>query len=159
MAEEQFQSGQVSLKRFLSEEISADPEVNISSFTELIIFVTICGRCLSHKQQATVEPVYGSVSREFWERHQWLHSLLTTRLGDSSLQPILHGTLADPLRLFAKFVAHTTMIYLCRIPESLPWEEPLKMQIISECHSKERVAALKIVELTQYLDQVGILKV
>jgi hypothetical protein len=156
--EEHFQDCTTSVGGFLSQEIADQSNRDLPPFTTLIIFVTICGRCISHEQQAGVELVYGNGSSGFWDRHQWLHSLLTRNIGALTWAPVPSQNTADPMRVFAHMVAHTTLIYLYNISKSLP-SESIKPVIMPDYQQDALAAAMEIVNLTRVLDELSIFKV
>ncbi|KAJ5999869.1 hypothetical protein N7481_000278 [Penicillium waksmanii] len=151
-------NGEAVVGEFLSEEIAAECDQIVPSFTELIVFVTIGARCLSHKQQAVVEPVYGNGAQDFWNRHHWLHSLLTQRIRRVSRIPTLSSLTTDPMRLFANMVAQTALIYLYRVMNLSP-SDRLKEQTMPGYEEEARAAAKEIVSLTKFVDELSIFKV
>lgn len=117
--EVEFQSNQPMQVCFLSEAIASSNHSLLSPLTECIILVTICGRGLSHSQLSMVERVYGNAFLGFWLRHEWLDSILTKRIESLSPNYPTVSVVADPMLLFTIIVAQTTVIYLCKIMESL----------------------------------------
>ena len=133
--------------------------VGASPFTESIILATICGRTLSHRQQSVVEQVYSHVSQHFWERHDWLHTILQTRCDSLMVQypsAMLH---TDCLLLFTKMMAQTTVLYLCRVIESMPWGKDEYRNAIVDFRQKSLLAAKEIVNLTRSLPHLSNFKV
>ncbi|GIK07671.1 hypothetical protein Aspvir_003337 [Aspergillus viridinutans] len=155
--EEQFQDCTSSVGGFLSQEIADQSNRDLPPFTALIIFVTICGRCISHEQQAGVELVYGNGSTGFWDRHQWLRSLLTRNIAALTRVPITSQNTSDPMRVFAHMVAHTTLIYLYNISKSLP-SGGIEPVIMPDFEQEALAAAMEIVNLTRVLDELSIFK-
>lgn len=157
-SETHFQEGEPSLGTFLSEALTTDSYESLSTFDELIIFVTIGGRCLAHKQQSMIELVYGSGSDDFRDRQQWLHSLLTK---STLIIPRVSESLPtnpDPMHTFASMVAHTISMYFYKIQHSSPLnlvETSLDEKLEREALS----AAYKIVDLLQAVEELGIFKV
>ncbi|KAF7172122.1 hypothetical protein CNMCM6106_006389 [Aspergillus hiratsukae] len=156
--EEQFQDRTTSVGGFLSQEIADQSNRDLPPFTALIIFVTICGRCISHEQQAAVELVYGNGSTGFLDRHQWLHSLLTRNIRALTRFPVPSQNRSDSMRVFAHMVAHTTVLYLYNISKSLP-SEGIKPVIMPELKQDALAAAMAIVDLTRVLAELSIFKV
>ncbi|KAJ5623790.1 hypothetical protein N7510_000099 [Penicillium lagena] len=54
-------------------------------------------------------------------------------------------------------MAHTALIYLCNVPNSLPWEIN-KQRIMPTYEEEALAAALEIANLTRSLDEFGIFK-
>lgn len=110
---------------FLSEAITSTSPASASNhlcpFTESIILATICGRALAHRQQSAVEHVYSHVPQYFWDRHEWLVNMLNTRTDILMCHYPSSGAHCDAMLLFTNMMAQTTMLYLCKIMESVKW--------------------------------------
>lgn len=129
------------------------------SFTECIIIATVCGRSLSHGQKLEVERVYGDVSPDFWQRHQWLDAIVKKRIEILSLRCASAAEVVDPLLLFTYMMAQTTVLYLCKLVKSVTWETDKLNPIVQECEQRSLAAAQEIVSLTHTLKQFNFLKV
>ncbi|OCL02954.1 citrinin biosynthesis transcriptional activator CtnR [Glonium stellatum] len=158
--EEDFQRGQCIVPMgFLSEVITSSDSKYLSSFAECIILATICGRSLSHRQQSAVEHVYGEVSQHFWDQHQWLDTILTKRVQLISLKYPSASEHIDPMLLFVNMVAQTTILYHCKIMESISWQTDEYQTIIIGSKQRALSAAREIVSLTKILSQLSYFKI
>jgi hypothetical protein len=144
---------------FLSEAIAAHDHAIRSSLTECIIWATICGRSMLHRQQSAVEHVYGNVSQDFWDRHHWLDTILTQRMQILLLHYPSASEHVDPLLLFTNMVAHTTILHLYKTIESMSWETDKYQFIINEYGKKSASAAREIVILVKALSPLSYFKV
>lgn len=143
---------------FLSEVIADHDHTIRSSLTESIIWATICGRSMSHRQQSTVERVYGNVSQDFWDRHHWLDAIITQRMHILLLRYPSVSEHVDPLLLFTNMVAHTTVLHLYETIESMSWETDKYQYIITEYGQRSAVAAREIVILAKALSPLSYFK-
>lgn len=130
----------------------------LTSFTESIVLATICGRALSHRQQSTVEYIYGDVSQDCWDRHQWIEAILTERLQVLSITGAAGSELADPLLEFANVMAQTTVLYLYNIAESLPYKQNETCIILTLYENRALSAARQITHITQAFPQLNYFK-
>ena len=153
-----FQSDRPVLAGFLSEVIGASDTVNLSSFTECIIMATICGRSISHRQQSMVERLYGHVSQDFWDRHQWLDTILTQRIQVLSLQYHFPSEQVDPMLLFTNMVSHAACLYLTKIIKSMSLKTGEFQPKIIEYERRSLTAAQEIVHLARALSQLSCFK-
>ena len=145
---------------FLSEVItSLVDRSTCSPLTESIILATICGRAIAHRQQSAVEQVYSNVPQHFWDRHEWLDTMLKTRADILLLNYPSMSTHADCLLLFTNMVAQTTALYLCKIMESMTWQTEEHRIAMMNFKQRSLVAAQEIVNLTRSLTHLSYLKV
>ncbi|KAI4286649.1 MAG: hypothetical protein L6R35_004094, partial [Caloplaca aegaea] len=114
-----FQSGQPVLMGFLIESITADDQSSMSPFTECIVLANISGRALSHRHQSLVENLYINMSQNTWDRHKWIGDELTERIALLSVKYAPASEQMDPLLLFTRMVAQTTVLYLYKIMNSM----------------------------------------
>ena len=154
----EFQSGHPVLAGFLSEVMGSSDSGNTSSFTQYIILATICGRCICHMQQSTVERLYGQVFGDFWQRHQWLDAILTQQTQVLSLQYLLPSEQVDPMLLFTNMISHAAFLYLTKIIESVSPETGEHQSTILEYEKRSLLAAQEIVHLARALSQVSCFK-
>ncbi|KUI71295.1 Positive regulator of purine utilization [Cytospora mali] len=118
-----FQNGRPSFTGFLSELISSPLAPSQRSiFTELIVWSTVCGRVMTHKQQSIVERIYNNPSQGFWDRHQWLDSVISQRTQIFLLQYPDAAEHEDPLLLFVSMMSKLSVLNLYRTMESAPWD-------------------------------------
>ena len=106
---------------------------------------------MSHRQQSAVECVYGNVSRDFWDRHHWLDTILTQRMRILLLHYPTSSGHVDPLLLFTNMVAQTTVLHLYGTMESMSWETDKYQFIIAEYGRRAASAAREIVILAKAL--------
>jgi len=143
---------------FLSEIIATNSNAILSPFTECIILATICGRSIAHRQQSTVERVYGHVSQAIWDQHRWLDTMLTQRINILALQYPSISEHVDPMLLFAHMVAQSVILHMYRIIQPMSQEGNDYQVIVVEYQNRAIAAAHEIVLLTQYLSQLGHIK-
>lgn len=152
-----FQRGLVPQESFLAETMSSADMRPYAPLAECVILVTICSRALSHRQIYTIETLYSNIPLDFSSRHDWLDGMLTRRL--SSLQanyPSL--TVAeDPMILFSYMFAHSTVIYLCRIFETLSMNDQ-NQTIVWEFQERALWAAQEIARLAKEHEHLGYFK-
>lgn len=144
---------------FLSEAITSMDLAGVSPFTESIILATICGRTLSHRQQSVVEHVYNHVPQHFWERHEWLYAMLKTRCDNFVLQYPSAVQHTNCMLLFTNMMAQTTVLYLCRVLESITWVTDEYRSAIADFKQTSLLAAKEIVSLTRSLPHLSYFKV
>lgn len=154
-----FQSDGPVLTGFLSEVMGAIDAVHHSSFTEFIVLATIGGRSISHMQQSTVERLYGHVSQDFWDRHQWLDTIITQRIQTLSLQYLFPSEQVDPVLLFTHMFAHAAFLLLTKIIEAMSRETGDYQSTVIEYSNRSSSAAHEIVYLAKALSQLSCFKV
>ena len=158
--EEKFQGSQCVEMGFLSDVItSVVDQSTCSPFAESIILATICGRALSHRQQSAVEHVDCNVPQQFWDRHEWLDTMLKTRADILTLNNPSTAKHADCMLLFTNMMAQTTVLYLCKIMESMTWQTDEHRIAMMELEQRSLVAAQEIVTLTRSLAHLSYFKV
>lgn len=155
-----FQKGQPVLMGFLSQVMATtDCQASLSSFAECIIMSTICGRCLSHRQQSNVERIYGDMSMDFWDRHLWLDGILQQRIQTLSLQYPSTSEHVDSLLLFTHLMLQATVLYLYKIAVSMPWDADEVEVLILDYKNRSSAAAQEIITSTKSLRQLTYFKV
>ena len=154
-----FQSSKPFQMSFLSEVIVSSEHTILSSFTKCIIVVTICGRTMAHQQQSKVECVYRNVSEDFWNRHHWLDTMLAQQKLILSLEYPSASEHVDPTMLFIDMVVHTTVLYLYKIIESMPWKSDEFQETVLQYQQRVLTAAVHINKLTKTLSQLSYFKV
>jgi Fungal specific transcription factor domain len=161
MPEVEFQSGQPVAMGFLSDSLAGSDFIATpqSSFSECIILATICGRTISHRHLSMVDGMYGSNPQEFWSRHEWIDTALATRISMLSLTYPFQPEHMDPMLLFTKMIAQTTILCLQKIIESLTWETGEYNNLILEYEQRSRLAAKETVELAKELTHLSYFKV
>ncbi len=154
-----FQSSKPFQTSFLSEAIALSEHTTVSSFQKCIIVVTICGRAVTHHQQSKVECVYKNVSEDFWNRHQWLETLLAQQELIISLEYPSASEHVDPTMLFIDMMVHATVLYLYKVVESMPWKIEYYQESVLNCQQRALIAALHMITLTKALSQLSCFKV
>lgn len=156
--EEGFQSGKYVEMGFLSEAITSTDLAGASPFAELIIIATICGRALSHRQQSIAEPVSSLVPQLFWDRHECLYTMLKARYNILVVQYPAAMQQTDCMLLFTNMMVQTTVLYLNRVIESIPWETVDNSALILDFKQKALIAAKETVNLTTWLPDISYFK-
>ncbi|KAE8153333.1 fungal-specific transcription factor domain-containing protein [Aspergillus avenaceus] len=156
--EEEFEAGHPSVTQFLPDVMSRnahiDSSIGLSPFSECIILATICGRALSHRQQVAIEQIKGDVVDGFWNRHQWLHEMLSHRIHALSV-----SAQGDPMLIFARIVAQTLVLFLHSVLESITWKTGEHLLGIIEYERLCVIAAHEVVSLVKLQSQLGYFKV
>lgn len=124
---------------------------------ECVILVTICSRALSHRQIYTIETMYSNIPLDFSSRHDWLDGMLSRRINSLQVNyPSL--TVADnPMITFSYMVAHSTVIYLCRIIETLSRTDQ-NQSLVWEFQERGLWAAQEIARLAKEHEHLGYFK-
>lgn len=161
MPEDEFQSRQPVSMPFLSETLAGNDFMTTpqSSFLECILLATICGRSLSHRHLSIVGAMYGSNPQEFWNRHEWIDSALTTRISMLSLFYPFQSQYMDPMLLFTKMIAQTAVLCLYNAIETSIWTAPEYNSLVVEYEKRSRIAAKETVELAKELTHLTYFKV
>ena len=154
-----FQCDRPVLTELLSGVMGSLDTVHLSSFMECIVLATICGRSISHMQQSTVERLYGPVSQDFWDRHQWLDTIVTQRMQTLSSQYLCPSEQVDPMLLFTNMFAHATFLFLTKIIETVSRETGEYQPTVVEYAKRSSSAAHEIVHLARALSQLWCFKV
>ena len=155
----EFLSGHLPTQIFyLSEALASTENICFSPLAECAILVTICGRAQIHKQASKVEQALDTVSQDFWVRHDWLHCMLTKRMESFSSNHNPSSILEDPMLMFTFMGFQATLIYLCKIMESL---EPLEQFEAARREYQDRAlaAAREIARCSRELSHMGYFKV
>jgi hypothetical protein len=159
MPEAEFQSSRPVTMGFLSEAITGSDILSpASSFWNCIIIATICGRCLSHLHQSVVEHLHGHAMQDFWNRHQWIDETLATHMQMLNLyQPQAEYT--DPMLLFVKMIAKTSILYLCEIIMSVFGKSDQYDILALQYETRAQLAAQEIVGLGKIMTHFSCFKV
>ncbi|KAH8692012.1 fungal-specific transcription factor domain-containing protein [Talaromyces proteolyticus] len=161
MPEAEFQGGQLMIMGFLSDSL-AGSDFNLtpqSSFSECILLATICGRTLSHRHLSMVDGLYGTNPQEFWSRHEWIDTALSTRISMLSLTYPFQLEHMDPMLLFTKMIAQATILSMQKIIESVTWDSDEYSNLVLEYEQRARLASKEIVELARALTHLSYFKV
>jgi hypothetical protein len=158
--EEDFQGSMPVMTGFLSEAITSLDPKHLSSFAECIILATIYGRAIGHRHQSAVEHVYSIDStQDFWSRHQWLDTILTTRIQVLSMNHRSTAQHVDSMLLFINMVAQAILLYLCEIIENVSDKMNEFQNLIIEFKQRSLAAAGELVNLTKVLSHLSCFKV
>lgn len=141
---------------FLSEIIARDGHQSLSyadfptsPLVECILAASLCGRNVTHKQRSMVEQGYGEiVTQNFCHQHQWLDTLMTSRIGSLGAacgQDL--SFLTDPLLIFAALVAHMNILFLHEVIESMPLQTGMSHALRAQQEQKSLMAAEQISQL------------
>ncbi|KAF9895179.1 hypothetical protein FE257_000081 [Aspergillus nanangensis] len=157
--EEDFQAGQPVVTRYLADVMAgASPDSHesaaVSPFCECIILATICGRGLAHRQKLAVEQINGAVYEGFWNRHQWLHEMVSHRI--RLLSAPAH---VDPMLVFARIIAQTMVLFLHNVLESITWKTGDHLLGIIDYERLCVLAAHEVLKLVKLQAQLGYFKV
>ena len=144
---------------FLSEAVVFSDHTSVSPFQKCITVVTICGRAMAHHQQSKAECVYKNLCEDFWNRHQWLETLLTQQESILSLEYPSASEHVDPTILFIDMMVHATVLYLYKTVEFMPWNSEEYQEIMLECQQRALTAAVSMIALTKSLSQLSCFKV
>ncbi|KAI1085460.1 fungal-specific transcription factor domain-containing protein [Whalleya microplaca] len=158
-SEVDFQNEQPALVGFLSEAVTARDAMVTSTFTECIVVATVIGRALSHRQQSMVDNIYLNETRDFWDRHEWIHAILTQRMEVFSLNYPQALQEADPMLLFISLMWRTSVLYLYQLMKSVVQPSEEKRPHIMDYTRQSSMAAKEVVGLTNKLSQLNCLKV
>lgn len=155
----EFQSDQPGNAGFLSDAIGTSGTANLPPFTECVVLATICGRSINHRHQTMVERLYGHAPHDFWDRQQWLDSILTQQIQILSLQYCFPSQQVDPMVLFTTMLSNAALLYLFKIIEPTS-SEPKDQQVsFMEYEKRSLSAAQKIAHLAKALSQLSCFKV
>ncbi|KAF2151099.1 hypothetical protein K461DRAFT_166727 [Myriangium duriaei CBS 260.36] len=158
-SESAFQREQPIETKFLSQIITGNGDETLSPFTQSIILVTISGRCLSHQQQGSVERLYGNVNEEFWERHQWLDGILTSKIQSMLALSGHESEPAEPMALFTNMMAHATTLSLYMAMRSVDCGSGKYHDIVRDYEKRAVRSAHEITTLSKRLVELNYYKV
>ncbi|KAI4157692.1 MAG: hypothetical protein LQ342_008097 [Letrouitia transgressa] len=105
-----------------------------------------------------VERLYGHAPHDFWDRQQWLDSILTQQIQILSLQYCFPSQQVDPMVLFTTMLSNAALLYLFKIIEPTS-SEPKDQQVsFMEYEKRSLSAAQKIAHLAKALSQLSCFK-
>lgn len=157
-----FQADQPITMPFLSEhsvtvneltQIPADP------FTDCVLTASILGRALSHRNQSMMENLHSESNNDFWNRHQWLNTVLAARVERMQIRysPVARTT--NPTLLFANMMAQSMTIYLHQVLEGVSLRTDQERQTAASNRRAALAATQEIVRLTHLLTHISYNKV
>ncbi|KAL7619527.1 hypothetical protein AAE478_010067 [Parahypoxylon ruwenzoriense] len=155
--DDDFQRGIIPQESFLAETMSSAELRPFSPLAECVILVTICSRALSHKQIYTIETLYSNIPLDFSSRHDWLDGMLTRRLNNLQVNYPSLTVAENPMIIFSYMVAHSTVIYLCRIIETLSRNDQ-NQPLVWEFQERGHWAAQEIARLAKEHEHLGYFK-
>ncbi|OTA90740.1 hypothetical protein M434DRAFT_22754 [Hypoxylon sp. CO27-5] len=153
-----YQNEQPTLTGFLSDVISAREAIVTSTFTESIVVATVIGQALTHRHQF-VDTLYLNDPREFWERHEWINSVLIQRMDVFSMNYPTAVQEADPMLLFISMMWRTTVLYMYQLVKAMVHPTDEKRPVLADYTRQSTIAAKEIVSLTNKLSQLSSFKV
>jgi len=154
-----FQACRPAITGFLSETVGSPGSAIHDPFTECIVLATISGRALSHRHQSLVERLYMTNPHDFWYRHNWIHDTLTQYLGTLAFNHPSPSTSTDPMLLFTCMMAQTTVLYLYKLMECVKPESGQDDAVVAKYMQASSAAAQEVVNLTDTLSRISMLKV
>ncbi|KAI5867889.1 hypothetical protein GGS23DRAFT_190 [Durotheca rogersii] len=163
--ESEFQNEQATLTGFLSEAITARDTIVTSMFTECIVVATVMGRALAHRQQSLVDNIYLRETRDFWERHEWVHTILMQRMDVFSMHYPSAVQEAEPMLLFIGMMWRTTVLYMYQLVKSAaqqcqqPPADEKRPAALMDYTRQSTLAAKEMVGLTKKLSQLNSFKI
>ncbi|KAI1385803.1 fungal-specific transcription factor domain-containing protein [Hypoxylon trugodes] len=152
-----FQRGLVPQESFLGEAMSSADTRPYAPLAECVILVTICSRALSHKQIYTIETLYSNMPLDFSSRYNWLDGMLTRRLNNLQANYPSFSVAEDAMIIFAYTIAHSAVIYLCRIIETLSRNDQ-DQSLVWQFQARGLWAAQEISRLAKEHDHFGFFK-
>ncbi|KUI60251.1 hypothetical protein VP1G_07468 [Cytospora mali] len=126
-----------------------------SIFTELIVWSTVCGRVMTHKQQSIVERIYNNPSQGFWDRHQWLDSVISQRTQIFLLHYPDAAEHEDPLLLFVNMMSKLSVLDLYRTMELAPWDTESRQLTGMTYKARSLTAAQEMGKLVKILGHLS----
>ncbi|KAI2615227.1 hypothetical protein GGR54DRAFT_632321 [Hypoxylon sp. NC1633] len=157
--EVEFQNEQPTLTGFLPEAITARDSISTSTFTECVVVATVIGRALSHRQQSMVDNIYLNESRDFYDRHEWVNTVLIQRMDVFSMNYPVALQEADPMLLFISMMWRTTVLYMYQLMKAVIHPTDEKRTALADYTRQSTIAAKEIVNLTNKLSQLNSFKV
>ncbi|KAK3389415.1 fungal-specific transcription factor domain-containing protein [Podospora didyma] len=155
-----FQNGHPIQMGFLSDAAGWADYGMLSSFAECAVIASLIERIRSHSQRSSTERAYQAVPADFWEFWERHERLAKTAIGISSSltesYPVI-SAISDPMLYFALMMAHTTIIQLCQILESMRLEDQCG-QTVLEFQNRAMSAAQNIAALVKAHEHVGYFK-
>nr|UOS85798.1 transcription factor [Hypoxylon rubiginosum] len=152
-----FERGLVPQESFLAETMSSADMRPYAPLAECVILVTICSRALSHRQIYTIETLYSNIPLDFSSRHDWLDGMLTRRINSLQVNYPSLSVADNPMIIFSYMVAHSTVIYLCRIIETLSRNDQ-NQSLVWDFQERGLWAAQEIARLAKEHEHLGYFK-
>lgn len=122
-----------------------------SPFLECILSATICGRTVSHRKRSLVDRSHGDAMQDLTNRHQWLNSVLTSRI--ESLQATLLSEPPNASVIFAALMANLNILGLCETVECMPVSTEESHTLLVESTQRSAEAVQEISTLITALAQ------
>lgn len=101
-----------------------------------------------------MEQISGDIFDGSWNRHQWLHEMLSPRI-----QALMASTQVDPMLIFAKIVAQSMVLFLHNVLESITWKTGDHLLGIIEYERLCILASHELLGLVKMQAQSGYFKV
>ncbi|KAK7973488.1 hypothetical protein PG988_007622 [Apiospora saccharicola] len=117
-----------------------------SPLVESILAASLCGQNITHKTWSRMEQGYGGemVTQEFCHRHQWLDSLVTSRIESLGADV---SFLTDPLLILAALVAHMNVLILGEVIDSMSVHTEMSHALRTQQEQKSVLAAEQMSKL------------
>ena len=144
---------------FPSEAIASGGPIQASSFTECIIITTICGRTLTHQQQALVDNIYVNPLENFWGRYEWIYATLAERLHILAIKSPTTSENIDSMLLFTRMLAQATVLFLYRTLELISSHPKGDSGTMARYDEGALEAAREMTQLMKTLSHVNYFKV
>ncbi|KAI8635188.1 fungal-specific transcription factor domain-containing protein [Xylariaceae sp. FL1651] len=150
-----FQNDRHVLMGCLAEAVATGDASQTSPFTECIVVATMAGRALSHQHLAATQP---NPPRDFWDRHQWINSIMMPRMAAFSLKYPPTMQEADPVLMFVGLMWRATVLFSQNIERIVSTTDDSSF-IVSEYARRSSLAAQEVVCTARKLSQVNWFKV
>ncbi|KAL9110684.1 MAG: hypothetical protein Q9227_004861 [Pyrenula ochraceoflavens] len=179
--ERSFQNDTPVLTPYLSKVLTDRDPTNptLTPFIECIIAAHLCGRALSHRQQTlsfspSPSDTHPAMASDFWDRHNWLTSLVMQRLellGHKYPPALMQG---DPMLLFVGITLRTCVLHLRETMEVVVPQGAMSGDggpqhgkrgsqgnggVMGDWARRSAAAAQEIIQLTKGLSLGNVLKV
>lgn len=158
-SERAFQRQQSVQSDFLAQAVADADTPQQSAFAEFIILLTLCGRCMSHQMQCSAERAYNTASPKAYQRHQWLHNIVSQKLQIVSSRMADDDEPLDSMLLFTDMVLQVSVLLLSKASESMRSDMCSNKDFAMDVKEQTELAAQSMSLLGQQLAQLGYFKV
>lgn len=125
--------------------------------TECIIVATFSGRILAHRYQSQID-IYFKSTQDFWERHQWIDSMLQQRMESFAVKYPPAAQQADPILLFISMMWHANVLGMHQAIQRVVPLADERSAVMMEQTKRAHNAARDIVALGKNLAHLNLLK-
>lgn len=130
----------------------------MSSFIDLVVSSTLCGRAVSHKLQAEAELQHGTNS-DFWNRHMSISHAVLQKFNSMAFVFPGASDRYDSMIVFSNRVVQALDLYLQEIAESHSWLFTDFQQYIDNCSFQSIMTAQQLVQSVKKSPEANPLKV